>query len=878
MERKLDATSAETVADLTAAPPPASVSRFHTTSLPEEGRFVPGTLLGGRYRVIGLIGEGGMGEVYRATDLTLGQSVALKFLPPAAAGNERLLERFHGEVRIARQVSHPNVCRVYDIGESEGLPFISMEYVDGEDLATLLQRIGRLPCDKALDTARKICAGLAAAHSRGVIHRDLKPQNIMMNRRGEILILDFGLAAIADQLEGLEARNGTPAYMSPEQLRGAEVTAKSDIYALGLVLYELFTGKRPYEAASVPQLIDQQEAAQPGSMSAIAADVDPSVERIIRRCLDPDPNKRPASALAVSAALPGGDPLAAALAAGQTPSPEMVASAGHTEGLARKYSLPLLALILACLIAVPFIKERGTALYKAALDYPPDVLRQKARDMAAAFGYPEKPADSALRLSHRRKLLEHLNSRPEPKQWKQWLNAESPISANYRESPKPLLAWPEGSLTATNPAPIEPGMVEMELDAQGRLRGFSAVPYLPGSEPAGNQPVTAITPGAVFDAAQLDISRFTEVSPKTVPRSAADDLRAWKGPHPVIPNTELTVEIASWRGRLTYAKFIWPWMKEDGSDTQNESTLAKARGAVVLLMVFSGLTFAGLLARRNWKLGRVDRHGALRIAMVLFAINLIVWVGRVHAVPNESMVNFFFNAAAQLMLPASLLWLLYLALEPALRARWPHSIVTWNRIVAGRFLDAQVGAHILIGAAVGLGIWTLAELNDARSVAKDGLDTGGYLFALEGTRQWLAAVMNQVSSGLQSGFVVFFLIFGLRTILRKDWIAALVGAFLFAAILGDVVGSPDWVMRLTMYFLIYGALIAVLLRFGLVVAITAIFFINSTNEVILGTDWKTWYTATGFLYMALLLGIALFAFTRSLGGQSLIGGDEAKVL
>src|SRR3954469_7772365 len=270
MERKLDATSAETVADLTAqapATPSSSISRFNTTSIPDEGRFVPGTLLGGRYRIIGLIGEGGMGEVYRATDLTLGQSVALKFLPEAAAGTTRLLERFHGEVRIARQVSHPNVCRVYDIGEIEGVPFISMEYVDGEDLSSLLTRIGRLPADKAVETARKLCAGLAAAHDRGVIHRDLKPQNIMINKRGEVVIMDFGLAAIADQLSGAEARNGTPAYMSPEQLRGGVVTNKSDLYSLGLVLYELFTGKRPFDAKTLQHLLDLQESAHLTSMT-----------------------------------------------------------------------------------------------------------------------------------------------------------------------------------------------------------------------------------------------------------------------------------------------------------------------------------------------------------------------------------------------------------------------------------------------------------------------------------------------------------------------------------------------------------------------------------------------------------------------------------
>src|SRR3984957_19308443 len=189
MERRIyrridDSSLTETVAE--PARPASALSGISSTSAADEGRFIAGTLLGGRYRIIGLLGRGGMGEVYRATDLTLGQSVALKFLPAEAAGNSRLLERFAGEVRVARQVSHPNVCRVYDLGEIDGAPFISMEYVDGEDLASLLPRIGRLPADKAIETARKICAGLAAAHDRGIIHRDLKPQNIMMNKRGEV--------------------------------------------------------------------------------------------------------------------------------------------------------------------------------------------------------------------------------------------------------------------------------------------------------------------------------------------------------------------------------------------------------------------------------------------------------------------------------------------------------------------------------------------------------------------------------------------------------------------------------------------------------------------------------------------------------------------
>ena len=199
----------------------------------DEGRFPPGTLLAQRYRIVSLLGRGGMGEVYRANDLLLAQAVALKFLPAQWTSDEPTLARFRNEVRIARQISHPNVCRVYDIGEAEGATYLSMEYVDGEDLASLLRRIGRLPRDKALEIARQLCAGLAAAHDKGVVHRDLKPGNIMLDGQGQLRITDFGLAGVAGEVKDI--RSGTPAYMAPEQRSGQEVTARSDIYALGVV-------------------------------------------------------------------------------------------------------------------------------------------------------------------------------------------------------------------------------------------------------------------------------------------------------------------------------------------------------------------------------------------------------------------------------------------------------------------------------------------------------------------------------------------------------------------------------------------------------------------------------------------------------------------
>jgi len=347
-------------------------------------RLAPGLLIAGRYRIVAMLGKGGMGEVYRAEDLTLGQEVALKFLPSTFAEDPAFLERFHNEVRIARQVSHPHVCRVYDIFEGNGQLFLSMEYVDGEDLGSLLKRIGRLPGDKALEFSRKICAGLAAAHDKGVLHRDLKPGNILIDGRGQPLLTDFGLAAMAGEVEDI--RSGTPQYQAPEQRSGKEVTAKSDIYSLGLLLYEMFTGRQAFSGDTLAELDAQQARGTVTSVTSIARDVDPAVEAVIERCLDPDPAKRPTSAIAVSAALPGGDPLAAALAAGETPSPELVAAAG-TAGIPLKLSIACMIAICVALVLNLFVGSRASLLSRIPLDLPEEVLKVKAKDLIATAGY-----------------------------------------------------------------------------------------------------------------------------------------------------------------------------------------------------------------------------------------------------------------------------------------------------------------------------------------------------------------------------------------------------------------------------------------------------------------------------------------------------------
>lgn len=288
-------------------------------------------------------------------------------------------------------MSHPNVCRVYDVGEVEGHFFLTMEYIDGEDLASLLRRIERLPPSKALHVARQLCAGLAAAHDRGVLHRDLKPANVMIDGRGQARIADFGLA-VDPSMSPVDGA-GTLAYMAPERFQHQPATVRSDLYALGLILYEMYAGKRPFAASSAREWQRAHSDSTPTGPSNIVSEIEPAVERIILRCLEKDPAKRPASAAQVAAALPGGDPLAAALAAGETPSPELVAASGEEGTLPRRTAWLWLGACLASLaLAVPLASLWHLANLVPSRD--PVLQIAEAQQILRNIGYVDVPFDT----------------------------------------------------------------------------------------------------------------------------------------------------------------------------------------------------------------------------------------------------------------------------------------------------------------------------------------------------------------------------------------------------------------------------------------------------------------------------------------------------
>ncbi len=281
----VDATMVEGV-----LPPPGASNRARNVA----SILHPGDLLGGRYEILQLLGEGGMGAVYKARDRELDRSVALKLIRPEMASNPAILARFKQELLLSRQVTHKNVIRIYDLGDADGVKFISMEFVEGKDLRALIRETKKFSPAEAVEIMHQVCQALEAAHSVGVIHRDLKPQNIMRDPNGRILVMDFGLARTVegDGMTQVGALVGTMEYMSPEQALAKELDQRSDLFTAGLILYELLTGKMPFHAEStLASLIKRtQERAVP--VSDHDESIPGALSGIVSKCLERDPNLR----------------------------------------------------------------------------------------------------------------------------------------------------------------------------------------------------------------------------------------------------------------------------------------------------------------------------------------------------------------------------------------------------------------------------------------------------------------------------------------------------------------------------------------------------------------------------------------------------------
>src|SRR6266852_3598168 len=250
----------------------------------------PGTVLGRRYEILQLLGEGGMGAVYRARDREVNRIVALKVIRPELSGNSAILDRFKQELVLSHQVTHKNVVRIYDLGDADGIKFITMEYIEGQDLRGLIFHHKIFQPEEAVEIMRQVCRALEAAHAVGVIHRDLKPQNIMRDKQGRVVVMDFGLARLLDSHDGMTQTGaivGTMEYMSPEQGLGKPLDERSDLFAVGLIFYELLTGKMPYKADSALASLVKRTHERAAPVSEESASIPHALSDIVGKCLEP---------------------------------------------------------------------------------------------------------------------------------------------------------------------------------------------------------------------------------------------------------------------------------------------------------------------------------------------------------------------------------------------------------------------------------------------------------------------------------------------------------------------------------------------------------------------------------------------------------------
>jgi len=839
-----------------------------------QGQYVAGTTLADRYRIVSLLGKGGMGEVYRAEDLKLNQAVALKFLPVAMSEDEAARERFYQEVRLAREISHANVCRVFDIGELDGRLFLTMEYVDGEDLGSLLRRIGQFPQAKGLDIARQMCAGLAAAHDHGVLHRDLKPGNIMLDGRGRVRITDFGLATLSEDMGAEEVSAGTPAYMAPEQLAGIEVTKRSDIYSLGLVLYEIFTGKKAYEAASLGELLRLRESSSPSSISALVKDIDPLTERVIQRCLERDPSKRPASAIEVAAALPGGDPLAAALAAGETPSPAMVAASGEKEGLRPAMAWACLLLTFVGLAAVALLSNQGSIVSMEPLPMSGEVLAAKAQELARSLGYTATPADSSYGFGRYTGFLDYVQKNDQSKnRWEQ-LKKEYPptIAFWYRESPQLMqntnFTWVAGAFPDTPPMRIS-GMVQEFFNPEGKLMEMLAVPpQLDTSTEAAPAPNWA----PLFAAAGLDQKDFRETAPQWTPLVTSDSRAAWLGTWPGRTDLPLRVEAAAYHGKPVYFDLLGTWDTPDRMQENQRTTGEKIQSAIGLAFLGMLILQGVVLARKNVRAGRSDWKGAGRLALFVFVMMMVSQMLFAHHIPAVGELGLLLMLCGWSLIAASAVWLMYVALEPHVRKRWPSSLISWSRLLAGEILDPVVGRDLLIGGLTGI-FW--AVVLRARTLLPEWMgktpnppDNQLDFVTLNGIHITVGDILLNVVIFLVWSLAVFFLFFVVRLVLRKEWLAVAVTLALAAA--PSLFGEHP-IQGVVEDLLIYGIALMLLLRFGLLALVIAFCMNNVLSAYPLTGHLTEWYAQPTIVTFTVIAVLAIFGFYRATAGKSRLG-------
>lgn len=822
--------------------------------IPTKGDgFVAGTVLASRYRILGLLGRGGMGEVYKADDIKLSQTVALKFLPDRLERDPAALERFHAEVRTARQVSHPNVCRVFDIGEIDGRHFLSMEFIDGDDLSSLLRRVGRLSSERAVEIARQLCVGLAAIHNAGILHRDFKPANVIIDGKGRARITDFGIAGIEAEIANDRLRVGTPAYMSPEQIAGKDVSAKSDIYALGLVLYEIFTGKQAFTADSIHELIRKHQTETPTNPSEHVKGIDPLVESVIARCLEKDPKDRPESALHVAMALPGGNPMQIALDAGETPSPEMVAASPKMGALSPLLAGICVAGAIVIMLLTIIASMRTDAHNLVSFAKPPQVLTERVNEIVGRFGYSDPPKERYSRFYSEDSYSNYIREHATKDDWDKISTGQPMLFVfNDQQSPGYFDIYMHGNGLWTSGPMATAGMRTVSLDTRGRLVAFLAVP----PEHTAGAADSTVDFSPAFEFAGLDISKFAKSVPQWTPPQAYDTRSAWEGAMPDHPEITLRVEAAGFEGKIVFFRLVYPWTHKDASEVDPYTARFWIALSLFAFLIFATIAAAGFLVRKNLRSGSGDRSGAFKTSLVVFCAIFLGWffsMGHVPSILPE--LGRLAHTVRIALFAAAGTWVFYLALEPVVRRNLPDLMVSWNRLLAGDWRDPLVGRDVLLGT-----LWSVAGsgLIHFSGVLARALGQNFEPKFESSSLISLKSSSSMIFTGIGSGIVIGFLIiciFVLIFLAVRNRTSATILLFLLVTVISIALFSRSPVdVPIIAVSALFGTLLNV--RVGLlatVVSQTLSFLLMSS---LLTTDLGAWF-AGDMIVKLVLMGLLL---------------------
>ncbi len=843
---------------------PAALVRGLAQLEAEYRGFPQGTLLANRYYVERRLGAGGMGVVYLARDQSLGKLVALKFLSPRLSGNEKRRQGFKNEVLVAREVSHRHVCRVHDYHEYQGHYFLSMEYIEGTDLASLLkQQFHHLSEVTAVEYARQLCKGLAAAHERGLLHRDLKPQNVMIDAAGQVTITDFGLAGRVGSFRGSEVLAGTVLYQAPEQLAGKEVTARSDLYALGLVLYEMFTGGRAYPAVTREELIRLQREGP--SFPAGRAELNPAIKRVILWCLEPDPAQRPSTVNEVLYRL---------LGVGRLPSWNEEIPPPGSRSHSLRVTLALFATALVGLFLAAWLNDHAALFRRALTERAPRDLSREARNHLRNLGYDGPAGDSASGFATDESLLKHVREKhPDLLDRTVLQTGDPPVMYFwYRQSPQPLAqrlaandtsGWSMPGRVLPNEPPLrESGALCVFLNLEGRLLELHAVPPFAPPEDTGGEPNWA----ALFKAAGLEPGAFRETTEfRRVPPVHTDRQKAWEGRHTKRPELLVRVEAASYRGKPVYFHVghagqtdrLTRYRADNPFIPDNTKERWQERKNMLLGLI--ALPIGGWFAWRNWTRRRANPFGASVLAGSFIALGMLGWVLAAKHVPDSAdELSMFTGMLGRVVFDGLLLWLAYLALEPWVRRTSPERVISWNRMLQGRWRDPLVGRDVHVGVVAAAGFVALLLLLRALPVwlgyAPDPKVVWDATFT-EGAGSLILTVQIALMVALR-GFFLFYLI--LLVCRGRARLAAGLNVALWAIMYAH--GGDNIAVVCIVGSAFAAASLFVLLRAGLLgfVAFTLVEQVLIYMPVT--TDLSAWYTGIGALSALFVVALATYGF------------------